>query len=217
LLVAGLTVGVSMFSKSRDAQSAPTPVKPADSAATVLPPPADTRPAPPPVTETLPAKDSAPRPARTVGTLIVEAPENAMVSVNGHEVGLGNGWRADTLRPGSYAVSAAVPAPSGCATATATQTVVIRATARASRVRLSPRSCAVVSFDAAPKGSRYALTSLTPGDSLSVRGGTVPADRLLLPVGDYLRVITHEQCAPYGDTVHVGAPEKLPKRTLLCR
>ena len=217
LLVAGLTVAVSMFSKSRDAQSAPPPVKPADSAATVLPPPPDTRPVPAPVTESLPPKDSAPRPVRTVGALVVEAPDNATISLNGRDVGLGNGWRADTLKPGSYVVSATVAAPSACATATATQSVMVKASARATRVRLSPRSCAVLTFDAAPKGSRYALTSLTPGDSLPVRGGTVPAERLLLPVGDYLRVITHEQCAPYGDTVPVGVPEKLPKRTLLCR
>jgi hypothetical protein len=74
-----------------------------------------------------------------------------------------------------------------------------------------------VSFDAAPKGSRYVLTSLTPGDSLSSHRGTVPAAGLVLPVGDYLRVITHELCADYGDTVHVGTSDKLPKRNLLCR
>jgi hypothetical protein len=61
------------------------------------------------------------------------------------------------------------------------------------------------------------VTSLVPGDSLSSRGGTVPAERLMLPVGDYSRLITHERCTPYGDTVHVGVPDKLPKRTLLCR
>jgi hypothetical protein len=75
----------------------------------------------------------------------------------------------------------------------------------------------VLSFDALPKGSRYVLTSLTPGDTMPARRGTAPAERLLLPVGDYWRVISYEKCADYSDTVHVGIADKLPKRTLLCR
>jgi len=221
LLIAGLTVGASMFSRWRGGGEATAPtVKQADSAAAVTPPPTSP-PVTPAVMETLPPKDSVVRPVRTVGSLVVEAPDNAAVTINsrGQTIGqaVGNGWRSDSLKPGPYEVSATVPAPSGCPTATATQSVVIRATARASHVRLSPRSCAVVSFDAAPRGSRYMLISLTPGDSLSSRSGTVPAERLLLPVGEYRRVITHEQCADYGDTVHVGVSDKLPKRNLLCR
>jgi serine/threonine protein kinase len=217
LLVAGLTVAVSMFSRSRDAESAPPAVKPPDSAAAVTPPPASPPVVTPPGTETLPPKDSVVRPVRTVGSLVVEAPDNATISINGREEAIGNGWRSDSMKPGSYEVSASVPAPSGCPTASATQSVLVRATSKVAHVRLSPRGCALLSFEAAPKGSRYVLTSLTPGDSVSARRGTVPAERLLLPVGDYLRIITHEKCADYGDTVHVGAPEKLPKRTLLCR
>ena len=175
----------------------------------------------PAVTETLPPKDTVAKPARTFGSLVVEAPDNATVTINSRGqvigTGVGNGWRSDSLKPGPYEVAATVPAPSGCPTATASQSVLIRATARLSRVRPSPRSCAVVSFDAAPKGSRYLLTSLTPGDSLSARHGTLPADRLMLPVGEYSRVIMHEGCVDYGDTVRVGTAEKLPKRTLFCR
>lgn len=216
LVIAGLTVGASMVSRWRDGSSANPPVKPADSAAAVTPPPV-TPPVAPAAGDTLPPKDSAIRPPRTVGSLVVEAPENATISINGRDTGLGNGWRADTLKPGSYEVSASVAAPSGCATATATQTVVVRATAKASRVRLSPRSCAVISFDASPKGARYVLTPIAAGDTGSARRGTVPAERLLLPVGDYTRVITHEGCVDYGDTVRVGATDRLPKRNLFCR
>jgi hypothetical protein len=74
----------------------------------------------------------------------------------------------------------------------------------------------VLTFDAAPKGSQYTLTSLTPGDTTPSKG-TVPAERVLLPVGDYLRVITHPRCQPYGDTVHVDGSAKLPKRNLFCQ
>ena len=220
LLIAGLTVGASIFSRWRSGDAASPSVKQADSAAAVTPPPVSP-PVTPAVTETLPPKDSVVRQVRRVGSLLVEAPDNATVTITsrGQTIGegVGNGWRSDSLTPGSYEVSATVPAPSGCPTAAATQSVVVRATARASHVRLSPRSCAVVSFDAAPKGSRYVLTSLPLTDSLSSRRGTVPAERLLLPVGEYLRVITHENCVDYVDTVRVGTPDRLPKRNLICR
>jgi len=216
LLVTGLTVAIAMFSKSRDAESAAPPVKPPDSGAAVTPTPVSP-PLTAPVTETLPPKDSVVRPVRTVGSLVVEAPDNATISINGREQGIGNGWRSDSLKPGSYEVAASVPAPAGCPTAIATQSVLVRATSRVARVRLSPRGCALLSFDASPRGSRYVLTSLTTGDTLPPRRGTVPAERLLLPVGDYARLISYEKCADYGDTVHVGMPERLPKRTLLCR
>ena len=219
LLIAGLTVGASIFSRWRSGDAAPPPVKQTDSAAAVTSPPASP-PVAPPVTETLPPKDTAPRQIRNVGSLLVEAPDNATVTITNRgqtiEQAVGNGWRSDSLRPGSYDVSATVPAPSGCPTATTTQSVVVRATAKLASVKLSPRSCAVVSFDASPKGAGYVLTPLPLGDSVSARRGTVPAERLLLPVGDYLRVITAERCTSYADTVRVGATDRLPKRNLFC-
>jgi len=216
LLVAGLTVAVSMYSRSRDTQSLAPTVKPPDSAAAMRPP------VPPPVTRpesgTVPPKDSVVRLVRTVGSLVVEAPDNATIAIDGRDQAIGNGWRSDSLKPGTYEVSASVPSPSGgCPTSTQTQSVVVRATAKVARVRLSPRGCALLSFDAQPKGARYVLTSLSPGDTLPARHGTAPADRLLLPIGDYSRVISYEKCADYADTVHVGMQEKLPRRSLLCR
>jgi hypothetical protein len=152
--------------------------------------------------------------------LLVEAPENATVTITnrGQTVGqaVGNGWRSDSLKPGAYEVSATVPAPPGCPTATATESVAVRATAKVARVRLSPRSCAAISFDASPKGAGYVLTPLPVSDSVSARRGNVPAERLLLPVGDYVRVITAERCTPYVDTVRVGSSDRLPKRNLFC-
>jgi serine/threonine-protein kinase len=214
LLIGGLTVAASVFSKSREATPAvPPPTKQTDSAAASTPPPV----APPTTqapTESVPPKDSAPRPVPKFGSLLVEVPDNATVSVNGKEA-IG-GWRGDSLKPQTYQVSATVPAPSGCATATETRAVPVKAGTRLTRVRLSPRTCGVLTFDAAPKGSQYTLTSLTPGDTTPSKG-TVPAERVLLPVGDYLRVITHPRCQPYGDTVHVDGSAKLPKRNLFCQ
>ena len=216
LLVAGLTVAAAMFSRSRDSQSAGATVKPADSGAASPAPPVLPPVARPP-TATPPTKDSAVRPVRTVGSLVVEAPENATISIDGRDQAIGNGWRSDSLKPGTYEVSASVPSPSGCPTSTANQSVVVRVSSKVAHVKLAPRGCALLSFDAAPKGSRYVLTSLTPGDTLPPRRGTAPVERLLLPVGDYSRVISYEKCADYADTVHVGIQERLPRRTLLCR
>ena len=215
LLVTGLTVAASLYSRSRDTQSVAPTVKPPDSAAASTPPPV-LPPVTQPATGAVPPKDSVVRPVRTVGSLVVEAPDNATISIDGREQGVGNGWRSDSLKPGAYEVSASVPSPSGCPTSTATQSVVVRATAKVARVRLAPRGCALLSFDASPKGARYVLTSLATGDTVPARRGTVPVERLLLPVGDYSRVISYEKCADYADTVHVGMPERLPKRTLLC-
>ena len=216
VLVAGLTVGLALFSRSRDAESAAPPtVTRMDSAATVGPP---VTPAPvaQPAAETLPPRDTAVRPARTVGSLIVEAPDNATIFLNGKEAGVGNGWRSDSLRPATYQVAASIPAPSGCATATATQSVSIKAVARPFRVKLAPRPCGIVWLDATPKGSRWVLTPLPP-DSATSRQGTVPSERLMLPIGDYLRVFTHSKCNDYADTIRVEAGEKhFPPRRLFC-
>ena len=216
LVVAGLTVAVALFSRSRDAESA-LPVKPSDSAAAVTPPPTSP-PAAQPTPETLPPKDSVVRLPRTVGSLVIDAPENATVAVAGQGDPAIGGWRSDSLKPGVYQITATLPqAPSGCATASVARSVTVRATARATRVRLDPRGCSTLSFDATPKGARYVLTSLTPGDSSLTRQGSVPSERLMLPVGDYQRVISHPRCQNYTDTVRVGGAERLPKVPLFCQ
>jgi hypothetical protein len=75
----------------------------------------------------------------------------------------------------------------------------------------------VLSFDASPKGSQYVLTPLAAGDTAAARG-TVPADRLMLPAGDYSRAISHSRCSPYVDTLRVdGTPQRLSKRVLICQ
>jgi hypothetical protein len=95
------------------------------------------------------------------------------------------------------------------------QSVVVNRGPKVTKVKLSPRTCGVLSFDASPKGSQFVLTPLAQGDTAR---GTVPAERLLLPAGDYSRAITHARCSPYIDTLRVdGTPQKLPKRALICQ
>ena len=215
LLVAGLMVAVSMFSRSRDAQSALPPVKPADSAASVISPPVSP-PVSPPAAETLPPKDSVVRPPRTLGSLVVEAPENAIVSVAGKGDAIG-GWSSDSLKPGTYKVTATVDAPSGCPTATDARSVTVKASARATRVRLSPRSCGTLVFQSSMRDTRWSLISLTPEDQASPREGPMPAN-VMLPVGDYYRAISKSKCSAYIDTVRVQAnkTDRLPRRDPIC-
>jgi hypothetical protein len=167
--------------------------------------------------ETTARKDSVPRPVRTVGALIVEVPSHATVSINGREQSVG-GFRSDSLKPQNYQVMASVPAPDGCSSARVTRTVTVRAVARPTRVIMSPRSCGTLSFDARPnKGARWELYSLTPNDSLTL-AGPIPAQSLVLPVGDYLRKLKAPKCADYGDTVSVTAGGTTRPRTqqLIC-
>jgi serine/threonine-protein kinase len=216
-LVAAFAVSLAVFAKSRNAESAPPPGKQPDSIGLATNPPPIPPVGPPLAVDTTAKKDSVPRPVRTVGTLVVEAPENATVSVDGQEaVGMG-GWRSDSLKPQTYKVVATVDAPPGCATATVEQSVVVRARITATRVRLSPRSCGLLSFDAIPAKAPWTLTSLAPADSGWRKTGTGPATNVVLPVGDYLRVISHPRCYTYGDTVTVETRDKrLPVRRLDC-
>jgi eukaryotic-like serine/threonine-protein kinase len=215
-LMAGIAVSLSLFARSRNAESALPPVTQPDSA--VSAPPPITQPIAPVVPgDTLAKKDSVARPVRTVGTLIVDAPDSAVVSVSGYGEALG-GWRNDSLKPQTYQVSASVSAPPGCPSATVAQSVVVRAVARPIRVRLAPRSCGTLSFDARPnKGARWELFSLTPNDTLRL-AGPIPAQGLVLPVGEYLRKLKAPRCADYGDTVSVTAGGTIRLRTqpLIC-
>ncbi len=198
-VIAGLAVGAALL-RSRNAESALPPVRP-ESTVAVNPPPI-TPPNPVIPTDSTGKKDSVLRPVRTVGSLIVLAPSNATVSVPGHEA-LG-GLDIDSLKPQTYLVTASVPAPPGCPTATVTQSAVVRASVRATRISVSPRSCGTLTFTSNVRDARWTLESLTAADSGWRKSGNVPANLIVLPVGDYRRSITKPKCGSYIDTVRVA-------------
>jgi serine/threonine-protein kinase len=214
-LVVAFAVSLALFARSRNAESAPPLGKQPDSSVVVTNPPPATPPEPVTPPDTTARKDSAPKPPRTVGSLVVVAPTNAIVSVNGEEA-IG-GWSSDSLRPRTYEVSATVPAPAGCATSTVTQSVQVRASARTTKVTLTPRSCGTLVFGSTMRDSRWSLISLTPADSGFRRDGPVPAN-VMLPVGDYYRAIRREKCSPYVDTVRVqpNRTDQLPNKNPFC-
>ena len=212
-LVVGVVAGAALL-KSRDAESALPPAKGPDTAVAVNPPP------PPPVTpvttpDTAGRKDSVPRPQPTVGRILVTAPENARIAVNGKDEAIG-GWSGDSLKPGTYKIVATVDAPNGCASAVDEETVNLRASRTRVTVALSPRSCGTLNFGSM-RDSRWVLKSLIPGDNIR-REGIVPATSVVLPVGDYERVISRTKCITYTDTQKVSPnkTQNLPNIPLLC-
>jgi hypothetical protein len=152
------------------------------------------------------------------GRLEVITPDNSTILIDGKEYAVGSTATVDSIKPGTTVeVVARVDAPNGCPTASVTKRVRIRPGPRSTPVRLTPRNCGVVYLDATPKGSQWVLTSLTPTDSGAARRGTVPSERLVVPVGDYVRVFNYPKCNQYADTVRIDAGDKrFPRVTLFC-
>jgi serine/threonine-protein kinase len=196
-------IGMRVLGFSRPAPPTP-PLRKVDSAATVTPPVTPPTTVTPPLDTTVRRDTTVPVPPRITGTLSVTAPENATVLVKGREVVLRNGtWRADTMSPGTYDITASVLAPSGCPTATVTKAVVIGRGGRMP-VKLEPRGCGRLFFSSGYRDARWSLTSLNAGDTGPPRRGSVPANEIL-PVGDYSRAIGRDKCITYVDTVSVKA------------
>jgi hypothetical protein len=214
-LVAGLVVGVSLFARSREAESAAPVGKQPDSIVATNPPPTT------PVNPAIPVdstgkKDSVPRPVRMVGSLRVSAPPTATVSAAGREA-LG-GLDIDSLKPQIYQITASVPAPAGCPTATVTLSAEVKAVARPTRVTVAPRSCGTLFFTSNVRDVNWSLRSLTAADSGALqRGSSLPAN-VTLPVGSYERAFMKPKCGSYIDTVRVAASkvDTLPRRNPDC-
>ncbi|MEO6446257.1 MAG: serine/threonine-protein kinase [Gemmatimonadaceae bacterium] len=188
LQAANMLAGVPDSLQSDSARAANAAV-PGDN--TVPPPPRDTSRTRPP----------------TAGRLAVTVPLNARVSVNGVAMGEGN-WRADTLKPGEYAVEASVPASAGCESATTTERVRVRAGAAAA-VTLTPRPCGTISINmlnVAASGARYVVVS---NDGAFRREGGLPlSGGLIVPIGQYRVTAQQPMCAAYVDDAVVVAADR---------
>ena len=161
-------------------------------------------------------RDTA-RPLSPFGSLAIDVPEGVTILLDGVAKGT-TSWRSDSVQPGRHEITATIPTADGCPTGTVTRQVTVQRGRRATPVRLSPRPCGTLAFDASPAGANFTLTSLPQSDSSVERRGKVPA-RELLPVGRYLRTIGSSRCSTYGDTVSVEADRvtALPRFSLICR
>jgi len=166
-----------------------------------------------------PARDSTrPRPAvsASVGRLLVTAPPNARLSLNGQAVADGS-WRNDSIKPGDYVLSATIPASAGCSWATAEERVRVRAGA-SSTVTLAPRACGSLAINLlnAGEGARFVVTS---ADGSVRREGSLPlTGSVVLPAGQYRVSANQPLCAPYVDesvSISANMPTSLTFR-LIC-
>jgi serine/threonine protein kinase len=176
--VAGV-LSASLRSRRPDSEAAAAPFvpdsAPAESRQPVVPPPAQA-----PVVE-------------------VVAPGDAIVSVNGVDVGLGR-WRSDTLKPGTYVLAASVRSYDRCRWARAVDTVYVRKTGDTS-VTLRPLPCGFLAVSSTPERAEFAV--LTPTGS-RVRTGALPlSDSLLLPVGRYRLQLRARYCSTFDDSVRI--------------
>lgn len=154
---------------------------------------------------------------KVVTRLVVDAPDNAAVTVNGIPVGNG-AWSSDTLKVGTYNVRATLSAPEGCESATQSRPVQVRAGATQS-VRFTVRSCGILSIDLLndppPTGARYEIQ----GDGVRREGALPRAGGIVLPVGLYdLRVTADRPCQDYEQAqVQVAVDRPLTRRIrMLC-
>ena len=143
-------------------------------------------------------------PAASMGRLVITAPANARVSLNGQAVADGS-WRSDSLKPGEYTVAAALPASAGCDWASVEQRVRVRAGAPAS-VILSPRSCGSIAINLlnVANGARFSVVS---SDGAIKLDGALPREGgIVVPVGEYRVTAQQPLCAPYtNESVSVAA------------
>lgn len=154
---------------------------------------------------TAPRDTVRPRPPTpTLGRLVVNAPANARVSVNGQAVSDGT-WRSDSLKPGEYTLGASLPSSGGCDWATVEERVRVRG-GGSHTVTLSPRPCGTIAINLlnVASGARYSVVS---SDGAVKLEGALPRDGgIVVPVGEYRVTAQQPLCAPYtNENVNVVA------------
>jgi hypothetical protein len=133
-----------------------------------------------------------------------------VIFVNGAQAGIGS-WRADTLQPGSYRLSADVPASSACIWRSDTTSVVLP-TPGVSEVVLRPRQCGSLQLTATNGlGGPVLYASflvLAAADGLLHAGRTEGGNPVVLPAGTHWLEIQTPSCAKYSDSLHI-VPDKV--------
>jgi serine/threonine-protein kinase len=145
--------------------------------------------------------------------LVVNAPEEAEVKVDGKAAGQGS-FRRDDIKPGSHVVTATIASVDGCPTATDDVTVRVREDGRTS-VTLEPRPCGLLTIDVAPRGARWSVSDSAGGE---VASGTAPlSGPIVLPAGSYALRVSASYCADYRSDITIVAEATRRERAhLLC-
>jgi eukaryotic-like serine/threonine-protein kinase len=177
--------------------------------------PAEVAAAPIVVPDSAPA-DTAPRivvpPPRPPMVEIV-AP-NAALSINGIAVGRGR-YRADTLQPGTYVVTASIRSVELCGSSRVVDTVYVRQSGDTT-LTLNPRACGFLAVSSTPDRAKFSV--LTPAGASVLDPRQLPApDSVLLPVGRYRLRVEAAYCGTYDDSLRIEAGKTTRQQIpLLC-
>jgi hypothetical protein len=151
---------------------------------------------------TLPPPGTPRQPRRSV---TVKAPAGVPIVFAGDTVGTG-AWTSDTLAPGQYLVSAAVPTRTACPFAVDSKTITV-ADSGLLEVDLNPRECGWVNvvpkYNGRFDSPELSLTTLGWNRKFTIRG-TNPL-RVKVPIGQHRLQITARYCYPFTDTRGVTA------------
>jgi hypothetical protein len=160
--------------------------------------------------------DTGPRPVQQPPKprLVVQAPPRVDVLIDGQRVGTGL-FQTDSLRPGTYRLTASVGGQSGCPSTTVSDTVTL-GDSGTRNITLTPRRCGTVMIRGRPDGATYTIRSFS-GDAN--RTGSLPlAQPLLLPAGPYRLTVQARFCAQFTQEFRIEADRdlQLPRIALIC-
>jgi serine/threonine-protein kinase len=167
-----------------------------------------------------PGKQDPPIAPSRFGSIVVNAPSDAQVTIGDVVVGMGNS-RRDSLPPNQYPVRAVFPTDiSGCDVAVQTRLVTVRAGVT-HPITMNVRPCGTIQVNAVGRRSDNSNVPGTIWYSIQPEGGIEPEEQTLpmpgpkvLPVGKYILRIRMNSCAPYSDTVEILAGEAISRMSI---
>ena len=138
----------------------------------------------------------------TLGTVRVNAPDDARVTLDGVERGRGP-LRLTNVQPGSRVITASLPGADGCDAATVSRTVTVVA-GRTDTVTLEPLRCGVLVLRITPLSAGYTIQFR---DRTIESGIVVQQPLLQLAPGTYRLRLRADGCLDYEATVEVREGE----------
>lgn len=145
----------------------------------------------------------------------VNAPNDAMLSINGVNVGRGR-WESDTMAAGTHLVSATIPGSTSCPSSRESRRLAV-APEGTTTATLKPRACGNLVINGKHDGASYTVSER--GGSAR-REGTIQGQvRLVLPTGRYDLRMSAPSCASYENSdirIEAGKTTATKPISLIC-
>jgi serine/threonine-protein kinase len=153
------------------------------------------------------------------GSIVVNAPPDARITVRNVEIGYGQA-RRDSLLPGTYIVRAELPAIEGCDQGRQTTQVTVSA-GKTHPITFTPRLCGRIDLSAVGRRGDNTNVTGTIWYSLQPDGQPEPPDATLplsaprvLPVGKYTLRVKMGGCSTYEEHIEILAGETISRRSI---